>query len=59
MTRGEEDAFALELAQLMAELEEERHEAEGEDWFMDDWHPRYVSYMVRAGKVSLGLSPAD
>ncbi len=59
MTREEEDAFALELARLMAELEEERQEDEGEDWFIDDWHPRYVSYMVRAGKASLGLPLAD
>lgn len=59
MTSEEEDAFTFELAQLMAELEKKYENRDGEDWFVDDWHPRYVNFIVREKRARLGLPPLN
>lgn len=55
MTSEEERAFEAELDQLMAELEQYCEDRDGEDWFVENWHPRYMRILIRRKKAREGL----
>lgn len=56
MTSEEERAFEAELNQLMAELEQYSEDRDGEDWFVENWHPRYMRIIIRRKRAREGLS---